>query len=70
MEEKGKALKVWAWVFIVLTVAVPLFGIGSIICGNKYKKYHPEKGAKLVKIATIVLIISVVMYFLRYTGLI
>ena len=29
MEKDGKALKVWAWIFIVLTVIFPLFAIGA-----------------------------------------
>ncbi|WP_251521767.1 MULTISPECIES: hypothetical protein [Staphylococcus] len=54
MEKSGKALKVWTWIFIVLTVVVPLFAIGSIICSINYKKYDAEKGAKLLKISIIV----------------
>lgn len=54
MEKSGKALKVWTWIFIVLTVVVPLFAIGSIICSINYKKYDAEKGAKLLEISIIV----------------
>ena len=54
MEKSGKALKVWTWIFIVLTVVVPLFAIGSIICSINYKKYDAEKGAKLLKTSIIV----------------
>ena len=54
MEKSGKALKVWTWIFIVLTVVVPLFAIGSIICSINYKKYDAEKGAKLLKISILV----------------
>ena len=44
MEKDGKALKVWAWIFIVLTVIFPLFAIGSILCSIKYKNTK-RKGA-------------------------
>ena len=37
MEKTGKPLKVWTWIFIVLTIVTPLFAIGSIICSIKYK---------------------------------
>ncbi|NHM74558.1 hypothetical protein G8Y85_03835 [Staphylococcus sp. 11007852] len=70
MKEQGKALKVWAWVFIVLSIVTPLFAIGSIICSNKYKKYDPEKGAKLLNIAIIVGIVSLVLNGFAYTGII
>ncbi|PTG19665.1 hypothetical protein [Staphylococcus chromogenes] len=70
MKEQGKALKVWAWVFIVLTIVTPLFAIGSIICSIKYKKYNPEKGAKLLKIAIIMAIIVMVLNILAITGII
>ncbi|WP_182475454.1 hypothetical protein [Staphylococcus arlettae] len=51
MKNNSKTLKVWAWIFIVLTIITPLFGIGSIICSLKYKKYDEKKGAKLFNIA-------------------
>lgn len=70
MKEQGKALKVWAWVFIVLTIVTPLFAIGSIICSIKYKKYNPEKGAKLLNIAIIVGIVVFVLNVLKITGII
>ena len=70
MKEQGKALKVWAWVFIVLTIITPLFAIGSIICSVKYKKYHPEKGAKLLNIAIIVGVVVLVFNILKVTGII
>lgn len=61
MEEKGKALKIWAWVFMVLSLVIFLFGIGSIICSYKYKQYNEEKGAKLLQIAIIVTAITTVL---------
>lgn len=70
MKEQGKALKVWAWVFIVLTIVTPLFAIGSIICSIKYKKYNTEKGAKLLNIAIIVGIVVFVLNVLKITGII
>ena len=70
MKEQGKALKVWAWVFIVLTIVTPLFTIGSIICSIKYKKYDPEKGAKLLNISITVGIIVFVLYTAKIIGII
>ncbi|MEX2948703.1 hypothetical protein ABH521_007425 [Staphylococcus warneri] len=64
MEKTGKALKVWAWVFIVLTIVTPLFAIGSIICSVKYKKYDEAKGAKLLQISIIVAVIIFVLNLL------
>ncbi|PTH34711.1 hypothetical protein BU592_03900 [Staphylococcus arlettae] len=61
MENNGKALKIWAWVFIVLTIITPLFGIGSIICSMKYKKYDEKKGTNLLKIAIIVTVVVFVL---------
>ena len=49
MEKDGKALKVWAWIFIVLTVIFPLFAIGSILCSIKYKKYEEKKARNYYK---------------------
>ncbi|PHK48736.1 hypothetical protein [Staphylococcus edaphicus] len=69
MENKGKGLKVWAWVFIVLTVIMPLFAIGSIICSIKYKKYDAAKGSKLLNIAIIVAIIIFVFNIMTFLGL-
>lgn len=66
MENKGKGLKVWAWIFIVLTVIVPLFAIGSIICSVKYKKYDADKGAKLLNIAIMVGVIVFVLNLIKY----
>ena len=45
MEKDGKALKVWAWIFIVLTVIFPLFAIGSILCSIKYKNTKRKRRA-------------------------
>ena len=59
MEKDGKALKVWAWIFIVLTVIFPLFAIGSILCSIKYKKYEEKKGAQLLQISIIVVVVVV-----------
>ncbi|HDF6214068.1 TPA: hypothetical protein PE921_000114 [Staphylococcus aureus] len=56
-QKQGNGLKIATWVFIVLTVVTPLFGIGSIVCSINYKKYDAEKGSKLLKIAIIVTII-------------
>ena len=69
MEKTGKALKVWAWVFIVLTIVTPLFAIGSIICSVKYKKYDEAKGAKLLQISIIVAVIIFVLNLLNVVGL-
>ncbi|MDU9352131.1 hypothetical protein [Staphylococcus warneri] len=69
MEKTGKALKVWAWVFIVLTIVTPLFAIGSIICSVKYKKYDEAKGAKLLQISIIVAVIIFVLNLLTVLGL-
>lgn len=66
MENKGKGLKVWAWIFIVLTVIMPLFAIGSIICSVKYKKYDADKGSKLLNIAIMVGIIAFFLNLLNY----
>ncbi|HHD1495644.1 TPA: hypothetical protein ACN128_002768, partial [Staphylococcus aureus] len=57
------------WVFIVLTVVTPLFGIGSIVCSINYKKNDAEKGSKLLQIAIIVTIIAFVLNLLAYLGL-
>ncbi|MCD8841180.1 hypothetical protein M3663_07660 [Staphylococcus xylosus] len=61
MKNNSKTLKVWAWIFIVLTIITPLFGIGSIICSLKYKKYDEKKGAKLFNIAIMVTAIVFVL---------
>ncbi|EUH15398.1 hypothetical protein [Staphylococcus aureus] len=44
-QKQGNGLKIATWVFIVLTVVTPLFGIGSIVCSINYKKYDAEKGS-------------------------
>ncbi|HFQ2250055.1 TPA: hypothetical protein ACIK96_001251 [Staphylococcus aureus] len=67
--KQGNGLKIATWVFIVLTVVTPLFGIGSIVCSINYKKYDAEKGSKLLKIAIIVTIIVFVLNLLAYLGL-
>ena len=58
MEKTGKALKVWAWIFIVTSVIIPLRGVGSIICSIKYKKYDEKKGAQLLQISIIVAVVA------------
>ncbi|HDA7369193.1 TPA: hypothetical protein O5T99_000454 [Staphylococcus aureus] len=68
-QKQGNGLKIVTWVFIVLTVVTPLFGIGSIVCSINYKKYDAEKGSKLLKIAIIVTIIVFVLNLLAYLGL-
>lgn len=68
-QKQGNGLKIATWVFIVLTVFTPLFGIGSIVCSINYKKYDAEKGSKLLKIAIIVTIIVFVLNLLAYLGL-
>lgn len=68
-QKQGNSLKIATWVFIVLTVVTPLFGIGSIVCSINYKKYDAEKGSKLLKIAIIVTIIVFVLNLLAYLGL-
>ncbi|HDG9671341.1 TPA: hypothetical protein SK768_001452 [Staphylococcus aureus] len=68
-QKQGNGLKIATWVFIVLTVVTPLFGIGSIFCSINYKKYDAEKGSKLLKIAIIVTIIVFVLNLLAYLGL-
>ncbi|HHW5301306.1 TPA: hypothetical protein ACU2FM_001762 [Staphylococcus aureus] len=68
-QKQGNGLKIATWVFIVLTVVTPLFGIGSIVCSINYKKYDAEKGLKLLKIAIIVTIIVFVLNLLAYLGL-
>lgn len=68
-QKQGNGLKIATWVFIVLTVVTPLFGIGSIVCSINCKKYDAEKGSKLLKIAIIVTIIVFVLNLLAYLGL-
>lgn len=68
-QKQGNGLKIATWVFIVLTVVTPTFGIGSIVCSINYKKYDAEKGSKLLKIAIIVTIIVFVLNLLAYLGL-
>ncbi|WP_120046840.1 hypothetical protein [Staphylococcus aureus] len=68
-QKQGNGLKIATWVFIVLTVVTPLFGIGSIVCSINYKKYDAEKGSKLLQIAIIVIIIAFVLNLLAYLGL-
>ncbi|HDP6135557.1 TPA: hypothetical protein P6X23_000532 [Staphylococcus aureus] len=68
-QKQGNGLKIATWVFIVLTVVTPLFGIGSIVCSINYKKYDAEKGSKLLKITIIVTIIVFVLNLLAYLGL-
>ncbi|MCU5745674.1 hypothetical protein N9R04_02925 [Staphylococcus sp. SQ8-PEA] len=68
MEENKKDWKVWAWVFIVLTIISPFFAIGSIICSIEYKKYDEAKRSKLLMIAIIVGVIMVILNFLAYFG--
>ena len=58
MEKTGKALKVWAWIFIVTSVIIPLLSVGSIICSIKYKKYDEKKGAQLLQISIIVAVVA------------
>lgn len=65
VKEAGKTLKVWAWVFIVLSLIMPIFGVGSIICSAKYKKYKQEQGGKLLNIAIIVTVVSVTFAIIR-----
>lgn len=65
VKETGKTLKVWAWVFIVLSLIMPIFGVGSIICSEKYKKYQQEQGGKLLNIAIIVTVVSVTFAIIR-----
>ncbi|MCU5745673.1 hypothetical protein N9R04_02920 [Staphylococcus sp. SQ8-PEA] len=69
MEKDGKALKVWAWIFIVLTIIAPLFAVGSIICSIKYKKYDEAKGSKLLMIAIIVGVTMFIINFLLLLGI-
>ena len=69
MEKTGKPLKVWTWIFIVLTIVTPLFAIGSIICSVKDKKYDEVKGAKLLQISIIVAVIIFVLNLLALLGL-
>ena len=64
MEKDGKALKVWAWIFIVLTVIFPLFAIGSILCSIKYKNTK-RKGAQLLQISIIVVVVVVGINIIR-----
>ncbi|ADC88047.1 hypothetical protein H6Y62_09870 [Staphylococcus lugdunensis] len=66
MEETGKALKIWTWVFMVLSLVVFLFGIGSIICSYKYKQYNEEKGAKLLQTAIIVTVVTTTMTICKF----
>ena len=68
-QKQGNGLKIATWVFIVLTVVTPLFGIVSIVCSINYKKYDAEKGSKLLQIAIIVTIIAFVLNLLAYLGL-
>ncbi|HGO1612878.1 TPA: hypothetical protein ACK0EX_000578 [Staphylococcus aureus] len=68
-QNQGNGLKIVTWVFIVLTIVTPLFGIGSIVCSINYKKYDAEKGSKLLQIAIIVTIIAFVLNLLAYLGL-
>ena len=49
MEKTGKPLKVWTWIFIVLTIVTPLFAIGSIICSIKYKNMMKLKALNYYK---------------------
>ena len=65
MEETGKALKIWTWVFMVLSLVVFLFGIGSIICSYKYKQYNEEK-AKLLQTAIIVTVVTTTMTICKF----
>ncbi|MCU5745675.1 hypothetical protein N9R04_02930 [Staphylococcus sp. SQ8-PEA] len=69
MEQNGKGLKRWAWIFIVLTIITPLFAIGSIICSIKYKKYDEAKGSKLLKIAVTAALTIVLLNILTLLGL-
>ena len=64
MEKDGKALKVWAWIFIVLTVIFPLFAIGSILCSIKYKNTK-RKSAQLLQISIIVVVVVVGINIIR-----
>lgn len=63
--EPGKTLKVWTWILIVLSLIIPIFGIGSIICAVNYKKHNQEKGAKLLYIAIIVTVVSLVYVIMK-----
>lgn len=65
VEKTGKSLKVWAWIFIVISALIPLFGIGSIICSVKYKKYDQQAGSKLLSIAIIVMVVAFVYNAIR-----
>ncbi len=42
-QKQGNGLKIATWVFIVLTVVTPLFGIGSIVCSINYKNTMLKK---------------------------
>ncbi len=48
-QKQGNGLKIATWVFIVLTVVTPLFGIGSIVCSINYKKYDAEKRFEVIE---------------------
>ncbi|UJS27250.1 hypothetical protein L2Z53_08745 [Macrococcoides canis] len=47
-KEDGKKILIWAWVCVVGILITPLFAIGGIILGNKYKKYDEKKGKQIV----------------------
>lgn len=66
MEKDGKAIKVWAWIFIVLTFIFVLFAIGSILCSIKYKKYDEKKGAQLLQISIIVAVVTLVFNISKF----
>lgn len=68
MVKTGKALKVWAWIFIILSIIIPLSVIGSIICSVKYKKYDEAKGAKLLQFSIVVAGLIFIINLLRLLG--
>lgn len=52
-KEDGKKILIWAWVCVVGILITPLFAIGGIILGNKYKKYDEKIGKQIVTMSII-----------------
>lgn len=63
--EPGKTLKVWTWILIVLSLFTPIFGVASIPCAVFYRKHNQEKGAKLLYIAIIATVVSLVYVIMK-----
>ncbi|MGV2927064.1 hypothetical protein RW115_00580 [Macrococcus capreoli] len=68
-KEDGKKLLIWAWVCVACIIISPLFAIGGIILGNKYKKYDQKKGSQIITASIIAGVIMIYFNFKVLSGM-